>query len=376
MSKIAIVTFHKACNYGAFLQAFALQETLNQYPDTEAYILDYGSEMIDERYTPSYCLKRKGNLIKKICKYIMDYQDINKRNNVFAQSREKYFRIEAKNVTRDQLGQIVDNYQAVITGSDQVWNREIIKDDNTFFLDFVKPHQKKYSYAASIGKSFLNQDQLQDMTEMLHDYNRISVREPDIVPEFERCSEFPPVVCTLDPVFLYKAKDWRKFSEYKARKPYILFFMMGQSGNALPAMNFARKYANEKKWDVVFLSDNERWYKYRDLNHFGVATPAEFVGLIDHAECVITNSFHATAFSIILHTNFYVETQVLRNNRIVNLLNSVALEERGLIKGKPQDVKNAIDWNDVDKKIQPLIQKSHEYLDEIVSDLKEETLTK
>lgn len=376
MGKIAIITFHRACNYGAFLQAYALQEALNQYPDIAAYILDYGSRVIDERYAPTYCLKRKGNLVKKFLKFLMDYKDISKRNKIFACSRKNCYRIESRNVTQTQLKQIAENYQAVITGSDQVWNRDIIKDDNSFFLDFVKSPVKKYSYAASIGKSKLSQAQLQEAAELLHDYSRISVREPDIVPMLKQRPELPQVVCTLDPVFLYGENEWRSFSEYKERKPYVLFFMMGQSGNALPAMDFAKKYANQRNLEVVFLSDNERWYKYRDLNHFGAAAPAEFVGLIDHAECVITNSFHATAFSIIMHRNFYVETQVLRNNRITNLLKNAGLEERGLIEGKRQESVKEINWDDVDRRLQPFIQKSHEYLGEIVSDLRTEAITK
>ncbi len=368
MSEIALVTFHRACNYGAFLQAYALLETLNEYPDVNAYIFDYRSNVVEGRYLPNFYLKKKGNPIKKISKYLLEYRDIISRNRIFDEARDKYFRYRTKNLTKSQIKKASSDYDAFISGSDQVWNREIINDDSTYFLDFVTPPILKFSYAASIGKSELTKDELSDITEMLSDYIRISVREDDVIPQLEQCLN-NDIICSLDPVFLLDSNQWRDFSEYKERKPYILFFMMGQSANSLPAMEFAKKLAQEKNLDIVYLSDSERRYKFKDLNHFGVASPSEFVGLINNAQCVVTNSFHATAFSIILHKEFFVETQVLRNNRILNLLQIVSLEDRGLIKGKKSDKVNAINWEKVDNNLAPLIEKSHGYLDKIVSDL-------
>ena len=147
--------------------------------------------------------------------------------------------------------------------------------------------------------------------------------------------------------------------------------MMGQSQTAVPAMNFAKEIAAKNGCELLFLSDNEKWYKYRELVHFGIASPEEFVGLIAHAECVVTNSFHATAFSIMLHKEFWVETEVLRNNRILNLLKICGMDARGLRKGKRASGDLAINWNKVDSRIQPFIQNSREYLQEIIAALNE-----
>ena len=64
------------------------------------------------------------------------------------------------------------------------------------------------------------------------------------------------------------------------------------------------------------LWDQETWFKYRDVKHIGAAGPAEFLQWIAGAKCVVTNSFHATAFSIILNTPFYVETEIEKNIQI------------------------------------------------------------
>lgn len=363
MSDVAIVTFHRACNYGAFLQAYALQETLNQYDGINAYIFDYRSETIEGRYKPDFYLRRDGKTAKTVLKFVVDFCNVQKRNRAFDNARARYYRYKNENVSKRKLHEQNSSYDALIVGSDQVWNRDIVIDDNTYFLDFVKSPVMKFSYAASIGKQELSDFEVQDIVSLTSDYSGISVREADIVPQLNRTGALPNVWCSLDPVFLFDAEKWRKFSEYTQRKPYVLFFMMGQSASAVPAMQFAKKLASERGLEVVYLSDNERWYKFRDLTHFGIASPAEFVGLIDNAEYVVTNSFHATAFSIILHKKFFVETEVLRNNRILNLLEVSGLQQCGLVKGKCEHGRENLDWDRVDINLAPSINDSKAYID-------------
>lgn len=369
MSDVAILTFHRACNYGAFLQAYALQEYIKQFPDSSAYILDYRSNDIENRSRAAFALTGKGNPVKKLCKFILDYRDVRKRNRVFEDARNTYFCFKRNTVSKNQLPQEARKYDAVIVGSDQVWNRDIVHQDDSFFLDFVSPPVLKYSYSASIGKATLSEQELQDLCKIIFDYKRVSVREADIVPALQQYPNLPPISCTLDPVFLYEAENWKMFARYKSRRPYVLFFMMGQSSSALPALNFAKKLAKENGLDILFLSDSDRWYKFRDLTHFGAASPSEFVGLIQNAEYVVTNSFHATAFSIILHKRFFVETNVLRSNRILNLLQITGLEQCGLVNGEKIPSASEIDWETVDRNLAPALNESREYLKSILHDL-------
>lgn len=57
MKKIGIMTFHRAKNYGAMLQSYALQETLNKKFDT--YLVDYRCPEIEEKYYVKKTLVRK-----------------------------------------------------------------------------------------------------------------------------------------------------------------------------------------------------------------------------------------------------------------------------------------------------------------------------
>ena len=372
MKKIAILTFHTAYNYGAVLQAYSLQEFISYQKGFEGNILDYRSEILEQRNKASANLK-KGNPVKNIIMYLLRCKDIKKRNELFDNFRKKYFKIEREALLKSDLSSTNDIYDAFIVGSDQVWNKDIIKDDNSFFFDFVNDDSKKYSYAASIGKTSFSESEENELIENIKPFNCISVRENDVVDDLsEKLNR--EIYSSLDPVFLYGSDNWRKFSTYNKRKPYILYFMMGMGSQGIPALEFAKKLAREKNLDIVFLSDNERWYKFRDTTHFGVASPNEFVGLIDHADLVVTNSFHATAFSIILHTPFFTETAVLRSNRITSLLDIVGLSDCGLHKGQPikdsDEIIRSVNWENVDANANRKIKESKEYLQSILLDLK------
>lgn len=206
---------------------------------------------------------------------------------------------------------------------------------------------------------------------MIADYTNISVRESDVSLQLNGITNLPTVCSCLDPVFLFTVDQWREFSSFENREPYLLFFIVGKGDDAIPALHFSCKFAKEKGLKVVFLSDNERWYKFRELKHFGVATPSEFVGLIENAEYVITNSFHATAFSIIFHRTFFVETGIKRSNRILNLLDICGLQQCSLVNGQPSKFITDIDWEYVDEKLEKLVCDSYSYLDDIVSKILE-----
>lgn len=368
MKKIGIITFHRACNYGAFLQAYALQETLNDMEGVEASLIDYRSSRIEERNSPLFVFHRKGNPIKKTIRFFLECPDIMKRNRVFRDAGARLFRITEKDLTKKSVAAGTAGFSSLITGSDQVWNRDIIGEDNTYFLEFAGEKQLKYSYAASIGKAELTESEIPELIRETASFRAVSVREADILPVLREKMPGRYIVSSLDPVFLYGADKWRSFAVHRKRRPYVLFFMMGESRSALPAMRFASEYARKKGISLIYLSDRDFWYRYRDLIHAGHVSPEVFVGLIDQADCVVTNSFHATAFSIILHKPFFVETEILRSNRIVNLLETAGLLQRGLKNGACSGDLPEIRWDEVDRKMMPRIRESHDYLEKIASE--------
>jgi hypothetical protein len=141
---------------------------------------------------------------------------------------------------------------------------------------------------------------------------------------------------------------------------------MGSGNTADKMVEFGIKLAKEKNLTPYFLSDQERWYKYRSINHLTDISPEKFVGLIANAEYVITNSFHATSFAIIMHTPFYVETAIKRSGRITDILSRFNLKERGIVNGVPSGKETAIDWNNVDRLIGQECSHADDYLAGII----------
>lgn len=360
--KIAILTFHRACNYGAFLQGYALQKSLDELPDVDAFLLDYDSHAVYRTYTQFSLLKRKANPIKNMILEILLFSTIWKRNRMFQRFRDLHYRVLRKNLKRDELPQAAQDYAGIVVGSDQVWNSEITKEDPSYLMRFVPPGVKKFAYAASVGRNDLSQEELNEIASALRSFHGISLREPDLIPKLEGILGDTPIRCDMDPVFLCSAQQWRQFSVYRSRHPYVLCFTLWNGKEFIPCKNFARDLAHQQGLTPLLLSGDEQWFRFRDMEHFGVASPAEFVGLIDHAECVVTHSFHATAFSIILHTPFFVEMNTLYNGRLSNLLELTGLTDRVMVNGMLKQEPRPIDWDDVDARLAGRIKDSNAYL--------------
>ena len=359
--EIGILTFHNACNYGAFLQAKALKDKISGYPNTKVYIIDYRNQNIVNDYSITGIFKSSKGVKVKLLK-ILRIKDIIKRNRIFKKFQEETFEY----ISYDNK-KVIENLSKVIVGSDQVWGMRLTGNDETYFLPFVEP-KKKGSYAASAGK--VDEDFPVEVFENnLRDFVKISVREYALYIKLIQLGFADKLILCVDPVFLKSKAEWRKYAggQLLFKKPYLLIFIMGVSKQANYIVNRAIQVGRDNGYEIILLGDQERWYKYRNVKHYGVATPKEFVNLIGNAKCVFTNSFHATAFSIILNTSFYIEMNIENNERLLSLLQITGLESRKMFDGKlKSSYSEKIEWNAVEEKIGVEIQKSCDYIEKII----------
>ena len=172
----------------------------------------------------------------------------------------------------------------------------------------------------------------------------------------------------LDPVFLTPKNSWVQLAAKPVKKDYILFFKMGYSKTAEPALEFAKELSKETGYELLMLWDQETWFEYREVKHIGAVGPAEFLQWIAGAKCVVTNSFHATAFSIILNTPFYVETEIERKDRVLNILDIFRLKKCGLIEEKSENgtIIPEIEWSAVNSLLDNERKKSLDFIDRIL----------
>ena len=336
-TRIGILTFHKAINYGSVLQAWALQQTLktNEY-DSE--IIDY--EPKESKHLYETRLKDAKGFKRKLKRFL------SLKGKVFLQ-REKFqcFRKEDLYLSKERytynsdFGSIADKYDVIITGSDQVWNTNIEDCDPVFFLPF--PFKgKKIAYACSVNEGRVNERFPEEwLNKWLQQYNFISVREQSGV---EKVSSFldnnMKIYNTLDPTLLLDKEMYNSLIGEKIKQEHYIFLY--NMWTKMEGIQVARKISEKLGLPVYTLTnqmDMIRIIKYSsngvkvDLQHTG---PKDFLNYIYYSDFVITDSFHGTAFSIIFNKEFltlnaHTDNGKYKNDeRLKNILSHESLSER------------------------------------------------
>lgn len=353
MSKIGIVTlFHDNYNYGAALQAFALQKAIEKLGH-EACIIDYkrciepipddDSFESKKSFAEKLHIKTKGDFIN-ICLYpfTRKYGD-----RLLENRKIKFKKFYERNLNVSRLYDIAtiysanEEFDAFICGSDQIWRPSSY--DPNFFLDFADKIKLRISYAASMGVKILSENSKKVMVPLIDGLTYISVREEEAKSALkDKCNSDIQVV--LDPTLLWGEDFWKKYSKLPsgiAKGKYIFCYLIGEN-NA--NRDLAKYFARNMNLPLITIPGVSRVqaydFMYADMN-LTEAGPEEFLGLIQNAALIITDSFHACVFSIIFHKKFYAVERFDKNDansmngRIYDLLNLFGLEKQ-LISSKDE----------------------------------------
>lgn len=320
--KIGIITCHRAFNYGAVLQTYALQKYLKNQ--------GYEVEVVD--YTPQYIRKSYNkSILKRIIRPILRHHDFKKSNQVFGNFlNEDVSLTKRRYYTYEELKENLPDCDAYIAGSDQIWNCNIENGkDDAFFLKFVPNNKRKISYAASISMDEIPQSQKDRFKENLKDFDYISVREKTAVKLLKEIG-IENVEKVLDPVYLLDVAEWNKIAQKSTlrleNEKYILAYGFKQQKDLY---NYARNLANARNCKLYSINTNFE-DQFLDVDkYFYNATPYDFINLIKNAQEVITNSFHGLSFSIIYNKPVHqFKKNGTENSRMIDLLNELNLSER------------------------------------------------
>lgn len=345
MKKVGTLTFNRAINYGAILQALALKEKLGTYAETE--IINYAQPYIESVY--SY----KDNKIKEFI-----------RSMFFGKRDEKFHKIineisSEKRYEKSDLGQV--NYEKIIVGSDQVWNYGCTENDESFLLPNIET--KKYSYAASFGVSRLPEKQVEFFREQLSKFRYISVREKT---GQNICKEQLGLAAevVLDPTLLLTKEEWRELLNIQSNnKKYILFYAFGSNKNLLATAKRLSKLTGLPIYNIsVRVND---FFGNKVIKSAG---PKDWVELFYNAAFVVTDSFHATAFSINFNKPFYSFSYNKRGSRITDLLNMLGLQERFNPALEDVNLSMEADYNPINRKLEEERKRSLAFIQKIIND--------
>lgn len=360
MKKVGIVTFHRAVNYGAMLQAVALQNAVCE--------LGYDAELID--YTDSLyehykIVCKSSNPIKAMTKYLLS-GNARKRNRRFEQFLLKNARLtntQYDSETINSLEQI--NYMAFITGSDQTFNPIIVDYDANYILEFVKDKNKCNSYAASIGLAELTDKDKDWIKSNVEDYHAILVREKtgiELLNKIGICNT--ELVC--DPTFLLSQKVWTKMQHpVKVPEHYILFY--GFKSNEYMEKK-ANELMKETGYPIYTISDGIRRDK-RGYKKFSAIGPGEWLYLVANADYIVTNSFHGMIFSFIFNRQVWIaDSNDGTFSRMGDFLSYIECENRILRGASDPNEDTIIPYEKVNEYMSQYISQSKYILEKILKD--------
>lgn len=386
--KIGIVTlYHNSRNYGGLLQAFALVKVLDSF-GVDAYQIDYApkrnnqsSHFIKEivkRQGLAAFLEKAGN---KIIRYI--YQRLtNSYYNPLLHSRKEVmdqFRQSIPHTDEcDQrtINSITRNFNAFIVGSDQVWKPTVI--DYGYSLAFADG-KLTMAYAASLSVNCIPETKISVYHNALEDIDMISVREIKAQKILVDICDKKDIDCVCDPTMLLSRDEWLSLlrKEEIQYGKYVFCYFLGETKSHRKAVVRYAKQHNLKIVTFPNLMGNQRLSdrKFGDVKLYG-CNPLDFVSLISKAEIVFTDSFHATSFSLYMHTPFYVFTRdavFSMNSRITCLLDKVGCNDRFVSPNESLDAKS-IDWILTDKVLVNEREKGLAYIQRFVNRLNKNSM--
>lgn len=368
MKKIGIITFQRAHNYGAILQVYALQNILSEKYNTE--IIDYRNNEIENEYRILRRNKRSiKSLIKSIILSILYIGKNVKRYNKFNEFIKQNIKLTESYKTEKILKKNYPKKDIYITGSDQVWNYDIAgKKIDAYTLNFGDENIKKISYAASIGKKELNQDNIEKYIKNISKLDFISVREKDAKIYLNKIIN-NPVDITLDPTLLLTGKEWEDLllKDTNPYKGYILGYTVSNDMEYYKILNYLSNKTGKK---IIHFDRNNRKIKNVLKNAYATG-PIEFLQLIKNADYVIATSFHATVFSILFHKKFWIIPPKKTSSRMISLLEMLGIKNRiveSLEEFETKDYDEDISYNIIEDKLKLERENSINWLNNAISD--------
>lgn len=361
--KIKTITCHEVYNHGASLQEYALLkylESLGHDSKTIQYKPDYLSNhfnlwIVSNTFFEKTIVLKIIYLILKFPKRFISL----KRKERFDEFSNKYINSTSRLYkTNEDLKNNLPEADAFICGSDQIWNSFFPNGkDPAFYLDFVPNNKLKISYAASFAINKLEDEIKPFVKEKVSNLDFISVRELtgiDILKDLGITN----AVQVLDPVFLLDKAHWNKLSETWIDGDYIFVYDFESNPSI---KKFVKELKIKYNCKIVTVNSN---INYADKNYH-LKGPRTFLSLIENAKFVVSNSFHAVAFSIIYQKQFVVFNRSENlNSRMQDLIDLLGIPEVLINSNDNTGQKKLfnINYSNLQPKLEILINFSKKYL--------------
>ena len=370
---LVCVTNH---NYGSILQTFALQTIVNNL-GVETEIVRYNESKFSKirRLRNKEYMRTRFKVIEKKITLTFLYRKyshlLQERNIAFSKFISTNLKFSDVLFSLSELNRKAYNYDIVLLGSDQVWHPMNLYM-NFFTLNFVPDKIIKAAYAPSFGVSKIPKSYKESYRKYINRIQYLSCREAagvDII--YDLTGKKPPMVC--DPTMLLSKEDWLQVLPGKTKYPfkYIFCYFIGDNPEQ---RELVLKLKETTGYKIITLLHIDEYISsdsnYGDYTPFDV-DPLDFLELIKNAEYIMTDSFHASVFSILFHKAFFTFNRFENikekstNSRIDSLLGVLDLTERRVSSKDTIEIllnKKEIDFEAVDLKLFPFREASLNYL--------------
>lgn len=351
----ATVTWITYCNFGTFLQAYALQQTVLKLGYKNRILCD---KHIVEPKKPMSLRKYLGQLKKRL--FIRS-----KTARLYSRFKKKYLLIERETSSL----RLNKKYQIMLCGSDQIWS-PYLKFEPYYYLNFFRG--KKIAYAPSVGTTNWTDTYIKNIKNLLQDFASLSVREADSAVALSQelgCK----IQTVLDPTLLFDGEEWKRriLPRDKRQGGYILCYFLTPNSWYI---DYVHQYAQKQNKRIKIFDTHP---SYSSIGECVFAGPREFLSLINAADEVFTDSFHASIFSILFHKRFTTFKRFAdggerdQNLRLYNLLSQLGLLEHFIGKDELAQVHtlSTPDYHKVDAKLAALRADSLAYLKQSLNSL-------
>lgn len=347
--KIGIITFSRAHNYGALLQAYAMQTFLKENGH-DAFMVDYRNPALEEQYKLfSYKfylgvgIKAPAHFINRVLTFFLR---IKRRKNYF------------KFIDSHLIMSNDSKCEALIFGSDQIWNPSVTGGFDENYWGNIYPETKalRIAYAPSLEAGAL--DVYSDkVCNSLKRFDAISVREADMVDVLKKYTD-KEINLVCDPTFLIKKESYDKLLKpINVKGEFVAIYQVNR--NSL-TYQVAQHLAERDGLHIVELGQNTSFL--HPGRYQNTAGPSEFLWIIKNAKYVVTSSFHGTALSIIMQKQFFVTTMGKGEKRMKNLLGIAGLNNRLITNVISSDTLTPIDYSKSLGSLDEYIRSSQEFI--------------
>lgn len=320
--KSITVTTHRAINYGAVLQSYALHKTQKDL-GIDNYLLDIPKRKTLYSSVPLKISKRTLIVLATNLKWLFHSKEMKtlvRRFNNFVDNNINRTEVYGNLHDLALNPPVADFY---INGSDQVFGLRG-EFDKMRMLEFGPDSMKRYSFAASLGEYDWNAKEKEQFSSLLEKFSKISVREEYAKQYLE---SFSNVQCEvhMDPVFLLGKEDWSNLAADRiVEEKYILCYPLVGNDDIQKVLDELKAKTGYKIVSVQTIPIK----RVKADRYILDAGPKEFLSLIKNAEYVVTTSFHGTAFSIIFEKPFYTLVKNYKSQRMTDLLKLVSMSDR------------------------------------------------